>query len=61
MAFVLSSINQPLHPRLDPLAPILDLIRLLGLLVITVIACSDNYIQYILFTLSILILCQKYT
>ena len=43
MIFVLSSINQPLHPRLVPLGPILNPIRLLGLLAITVAACSDSY------------------
>jgi hypothetical protein len=40
------SINQPLHPRLVPLGSILDLIRLLGLLAITVSACSDRIRNY---------------
>jgi hypothetical protein len=36
MISVLSSVNQPLHPRLVPLGPILNIIRLLGLLAYTV-------------------------
>jgi hypothetical protein len=43
MIFVLSSINQPLHPRLVPPGPSLDPIPLLGLLAITISACSDKF------------------
>jgi hypothetical protein len=42
MTFVLF-FNQPLHPRLVPLGPVLDPIHLLGLLAYTVSACSDMF------------------
>jgi hypothetical protein len=43
MIFVLSSINQPMHPELVPFDLNLVPIRPRGLLAHTVIACSDSY------------------
>lgn len=51
-----SSINQPFHLRLVPLSPIVDPIRLPGLLTITVIACSDRVILQLFNTVHVQLL-----